>query len=407
MAEGRREKLIPDASGRLTDLESPSPGGLEPWFRLRSVPGVGNLLFRRLMDRFQSPERAFAASSIELASVEGVSERLAAAIHAQPLTDAVRKELAEISRSDYSVVTMNDPGYPGLLLQIPDPPPFLYVHGALGDCSCCIAVVGARNATAYGRYTAEKLCREMAGAGITVVSGLARGIDTAAHRGALAAGGRTIAVLGTGLARIYPEANRELVRRIAASGAVITEFPLKAGPDAHHFPVRNRIISGVSLGTVVVEAARKSGSLITARLSAEQNREVFAVPGNVHSAKSAGTHYLIKQGAKLVETAADILEELPAEVRGRLAWRPRDAETASADRPARETPPLTPEEARIAAALGPDPIHIDLLVRSLGMDPGTLSALLMRMELKGAVIQAPGKMFSIERDHGTSIKRQG
>lgn len=359
------------------------------------------------MDRFQSPERVLAASSEALASVEGVSERLAAAIQGQPLTNAVQKELEEIGRSDYSVVTMNDPGYPDLLLQIPDPPPFLYVHGTLGDCSCCIAVVGARNATAYGRYTAEKLCREMAEAGVTIVSGLARGIDTAAHRGALAAGGRTIAVLGTGLARIYPEANRELVRRIAASGAVITEFPLKAGPDAHHFPVRNRIISGISLGTVVIEAARKSGSLITARLSAEQNREVFAVPGNVHSAKSAGTHFLIKQGAKLVETAADIFEELPEEVRNRLSWSPPGLGTGSTDRPLKEPPPLTPEEARVASALGPYPVHIDFLVRSLGMDPGSLSAILMRMELKGAVIQTPGKMFSIEKDHGTSIKRQG
>lgn len=386
-------------------MESESISRLEPWFRLRSVPGVGNLLFRRLMDRFQTPDRVFASSSGELASVEGVSDRLAAAIHGQPVTDAVRKELAEIGRSDYSVVTMNDPGYPDLLLRIPDPPPFLYVHGALGDCSRCIAVVGARSATAYGRYTAEKLCREMTGAGITIVSGLARGIDTAAHRGALAAGGRTIAVLGTGLSRIYPEANRELVRRIAASGAVITEFPLNAGPDPHHFPVRNRIISGISLGTVVVEAARKSGSLITARLAAEQNREVFAVPGNVHSAKSAGTHYLIKQGAKLVETAADIFEELPEDVRRRLAHHLEGSETDPTGRPRREAPPLTPEEARVAAALGPYPVHIDLLVRSLGMDPGALSALLMRMELKGAVVQTPGKMFSIERDHGTSIKR--
>lgn len=382
-------------------MESESISRLTSWFRLRSVPGVGNHLFRRLMDRFQSPDRVFQASHGEIAAVDCVSGRLAATIKGQPLTDAVKKELALIERSDYSIITMNDPGYPGLLNEIPDPPPFLYVYGRLGDCSRNIAVVGSRNATAYGRYTADRLCSEMAAAGFTIASGLARGIDTAAHRGTLAAGGKTIAVLGTGMARVYPAVNRDLFHRISESGAVITEFPLKAGPDAHHFPIRNRIISGISLGTVVVEATRKSGSLITARLAAEQNREVFAVPGNVHSSKSTGTHLLIKQGAKLVETVEDIFEELPHAVVTHRAGNQIPPEKARESRP-----PLSEEEQQVMDALGPYPVHIDVLVRTLGISPGMLSAILMRMELKGIVTQAAGKMFSIETDKVISVSRK-
>lgn len=357
------------------------------------------------MDRFQAPDRVFQASHGELLAVDGVTGRLAAAIKGHPLTDAVKKELALIDRSDYSIITMTDPDYPGLLIEIPDPPPFLYVYGRLGDCSRNIAVVGSRNATAYGRFTAERLCSEMAAAGMAIVSGMALGIDTAAHKGALAASGKTIAVLGTGLERVYPAANRDLFHRIAESGAVITEFPLKAGPDAHHFPVRNRIISGISLGTIVVEAARKSGSLITARLAAEQNREVFAVPGNVHSAKSAGTHLLIKQGAKLVETMADVFEELPHAVTSHMARNQIPPEAVLPVGAPKGLPPtLSADEQQVMSALGPYPVHIDVLVRSLGADPGALSALLMRMELKGIVAQAPGKMFFIEPDRLKRIK---
>jgi len=373
----------------LNSLTPESMNSLTAWFRLRSVPGVGNYLFKRLMDRFDSPEGVFQSSIDALQSVDGISRRLAAAIKGHPLTSAVKKELALIARSDYSIITMNDPGFPGLLLEIPDPPPFLYVYGDLGNGVRNIAVVGSRSATDYGRVTAQKLCSEMASAGFTIVSGLALGIDTAAHQGALAAGGRTIAVLGTGLEQVYPAANRHLCHQIAKSGAVITELPLKAGPDAQHFPVRNRIISGISLGTVVVEAARKSGSLITARLAAEQNREVFAVPGNVNSAKSVGTHFLIKQGAKLVETVDDIFEEFPQAV-----THPTAA-SSTAGTEWRQGPPLSSEEQRVLSALGPYPIHIDALVRNLDTEPGKLSAVLMQMELKGLVEQTPGKMFAI------------
>ena len=366
---------------------------LRPWFVLRSVPGIGNHLFKRLTDRFGSPEQVLGASADELTQAEGISPRLASAILNQGVTDAVKKELDRLAQSPYQIVTMKDPDYPGLLLQIPDPPPFLYVCGDPGRCTRTLAVVGSRSATRYGLFTTRRLCTELARLNITVVSGMARGVDTAAHTGALEGQGRTIAVLGSGFDRIYPSENTDLFHEIAASGAVITEFPLRAGPDPHHFPIRNRIISGISLGTVVVEASKKSGSLITARLAAEQNREVFAVPGNIHSFKSTGTHSLIKQGAKLVENAGDIMEELGPVIRGHMA-----REHIRQEDILEHLPPLSDEEAGVFKALGPYPIHIDELVRKLDTDPATLSGILLQLELRGVVAQSPGKMFSVETD---------
>lgn len=367
---------------------------LLPWFKLRSVPGIGNLLLKRLLDRFKTPERILAASHDELCRVEGITSRLASAVAKQPVSDLVRRELDRVGRrmndGRFRVITMADPDYPGLLLQIPDPPPFLYLQGELKRAHRNIALVGSRNATRYGIHTTRRLSGELASLNITVVSGMARGIDTAAHEGALEKDGRTIAVLGSGLDRIYPAENRALFHRIAQSGAVITEFPLNAGPDPHHFPIRNRIISGISLGTVVVEAAKRSGSLITARLAAEQNREVFAVPGNIHSFKSTGTHSLIKQGAKLVENAGDILEELTPLIESHMADRHVRGEDVL------DIPPLSEEESRVFQALGPYPVHIDDLMRKLGMAPGPLSSILLQLELKGIVAQSPGKLFSIE-----------
>jgi DNA processing protein len=285
---------------------------LLPWFHLKSVPGVGNLLFKRLLERFESPDKVLQASREELLQVEGVSQRLVAAIQAFPFPQKVHAELELLAKKGYQIVTLADAEYPKLLREIPDPPPFLYVYGRLSGSASKIAVVGSRNATDYGLTTTKNLCADLATLGITIVSGMARGIDSAAHEGALSVKGKTIAVLGSGLARVYPVENIKLSQRISQNGAVVSEFALMSEPDAHHFPARNRIISGMSLGTVVVEATKKSGSLITARLAAEQNREVFAVPGSVQSFKSTGTHTLIKQGAKLVENAQDIVEELAA-----------------------------------------------------------------------------------------------
>jgi len=363
---------------------------LLPWFYLKSIPGVGNLLFKRLITHFKTPERVLGASLEELSQIEGVTARLAANIRDHQVSAEIKRELNRVNQNGIQVVTYANPAYPPLLREIPDPPPYLYVCGNLEGLEGNIAVVGSRNATPYGIKTAVRLCRDLVQSGATVVSGMAIGIDTAAHEGALSAGGKTVAVLGSGLGRIYPVENLNLFHRISEKGAVITEFPYLAEPEAHHFPMRNRIISGMSLGTVVVEASRKSGSLITARLAAEQNREVFAVPGSIQSFKSVGTHTLIKQGAKLVEHAKDIIEELPPmfEIAGAegLDTEIKTNKTISA---------LSPEERKVYKALGPYPIHIDDIVRTTCIEAGKLSGILLKLEIKGIVQQSPGKIFSV------------
>ena len=294
-------------------------------------------------------------------------------------------------RKKYAVTTMADPEYPSLLLEIPDPPPVLYVYGRLiaGETRN-VAVVGSRNATTYGIETTRRICGDLVAHGIHIISGMAVGIDTAAHWGALDGGGLTVAVLGSGLEWVYPNENRKLFHRIAENGAVLSEFPLRTEPDGFNFPRRNRIISGMSLGTVVIEATLKSGSLITDRLAAEQNREVFAVPGSIQSFKSTGTHTLIKEGAKLVEHAQDIIEELPLAVTAGATTR-QTKDVASMGK----RPHMTAEEKSVLDALGPYPVHIDDIIRKLRIEPGKLSGILLSLELKGIVLQTPGKHFAI------------
>jgi DNA processing protein len=360
-----------------------------PWFHLKSVPGIGNHLFKRLIDRFGSPEAVLKASPAELRDVEGLHPRLVEAMRSHGPPPGAAAEIETAWGHGFRLVTLKDSDYPPLLREIPDPPPFLYVRGDLGTCERCIAVVGSRNATAYGVATARQICAELAQLKFTVVSGMALGIDSAAHEGALSVRGKTIAVLGSGLNQVYPAENRKLCERIAENGAVISEFALDSGPDAHHFPIRNRIISGMSCGTVVVEATRNSGSLITARLAAEQNREVFAVPGSIQSFKSMGTHTLIKQGAKLVENAQDIVAEL-----GQFLAAPTPAQESSAGvSRIEERHGLTAEESRVFQSLGPYPLHIDELIRRLTIEAGKLSGILLQLELKGIVRQLPGKFF--------------
>lgn len=360
-----------------------------PWFTLKSVPGIGNHIFKRLINRFNSPELIFEASSEDLLKVDGMTPRLVSAIKHHKLPDQVKKDLDLVMQKGHKIVTMSDTDYPPLLLQIPDPPPFLYVFGHLDGSIKNISVVGSRNATSYGISTTKRICSDLASLEITIVSGMAMGIDSAAHEGALMGKGNTIAVLGSGLERIYPAENHKLFHRIAENGAVISEFPLKTEPEAHNFPIRNRIISGISLGTVVVEATKRSGSLITARLAAEQNREVFAVPGSIHSFKSIGTHTLIKQGAKLVEHAQDIMEELSHAIKA------PEGNDRTINEATESIPLLSPEESPVFNALGPYPVHIDDLVRKLSMEPGKLSSVLLQLELKGTVQQSPGKLFSL------------
>jgi len=332
---------------------------LLPWFALKSIAGIGNHTFRRLILYFNSPEKIFQASTADILQVEGVTRRQATAIKTHKITESVKKELDLVRKKHYEIVTFTDSEYPALLREIPDPPPFLYVHGQIVGDSKNIAVVGSRNATGYGIATTRRLCEHLASLRITIVSGMAKGIDTAAHEGALMGKGKTVAVLGSGLEKIYPPENRRLFHQIAEAGAVVSEFPLLTEPEGPNFPRRNRIISGMSLGAVIVEATKKSGSLITARLAAEQGREVFAVPGSIQSFKSTGTHGLIKQGAKLVEHAQDIIEELTPFIDDRVAIDP--AESKSRKSPAAE---LSTEEATVFQALEPYPVHIDDLVHN-------------------------------------------
>jgi len=359
---------------------------LRPWFALKSVPGVGNLLFCRLVEQFGSPEAVLAADMPGLQAVQGVTSRLAAAIRGHRTPGSVDRELEAVQQKGYTIVTLTHPHYPPLLRQIPDPPPFLYVYGSLPATGLNIAVVGSRNATDYGIAATRQLCMDLVRQQVNIVSGMARGVDTAAHSGAIAAGGHTVSVLGTGLDQIYPRENTRLFHEIADNGAVVTEFSLNTGPDAHHFPARNRIISGMCHGTVVVEATGRSGSLITARLAAEQNREVFAVPGNIHSFKSVGTHGLIKEGAKLVVHAGDVLDEFQH-------IHPYRQETSRPPGP--PAPPLTDDEAMVIDSLEADAVHIDDLARRLTFPPGRLSGLLLQLELKGLVVQSPGKRFCL------------
>jgi len=278
--------------------------------RLACVPGVGGVLRQRLLARFGSPQAVFAASSAELATVHQVGPKLAQLIPELAASPVAEQTLDLCGRRGVEILVEGGPGYPRLLGQIADPPGVLFVRGRLEPCDAlAVAIVGSRHATAYGRRVAHQLAGGLARAGYTVISGLARGIDHAAHRGALDAGGRTIAVLGSGVLEIYPPEHADLALEVVGQGALMSEVPPLSSPHAGAFPSRNRIVSGLTLGTVVVEAADRSGALITARLAGEQGREVFAVPGPIDSRTSRGCHRLIRDGAKLVETIDDVLEE--------------------------------------------------------------------------------------------------
>ena len=369
----------------MQDISDP----LLPWFFVRSAPGLGNHRFRRLWEAVGPPSAVLSSDAQTLREKANLPEATISYLLGRKVPDDVKMDLDEARKAGASVVTIADDCYPALLRQVPYPPPFLYVYGSLSASSRAVALVGSRSPSGYGLDVSRRMARDLAAAGVTVVSGGARGIDTAAHEGALSGGGRTCAVLGCGLSLVYPAENRDLFEAVAQSGAVVSEFPMNAKPEAWRFPPRNRIISGMSAGVVVVEAAARSGSLITARLAGEQNREVFAVPGSVTSLKSAGTHRLIRQGACLVESAADILEVLEP-LFGHL-------ETALGEPlPAPEPsmpPDLTQDEALVYGALEAYPIHVDELCRKVGLSAGVLSGVLLSLELSGLVRQAPGKLF--------------
>lgn len=356
------------------------------WLGLSLTPGVGAVIFKRLLERFETPEAVFRAPLRELLRVEGVGEKLAGEIKKGFPEKRVEEELRNLREIGAGFIGWGDEAYPRRLLEIADPPPVLYVRGELKrEDELSVAVVGSRKTSPYGRMFAERISRDLSRHGVTVVSGMARGIDSVAHWGAITEGGRTIAVLGCGIDIIYPPENRSLFGKIHEQGAVLSEFPMGTLPEGGHFPRRNRIISGIALGVVVVEARKGSGSLITARYALEQGRDVFAVPGNVGMEGSLGTNRLIKEGAKLVESSDDILEEILPQWTREKEFRHKEVSSG---------PTYSEEERRLLDLLGPTPIHIDALIGESGMEAGRLSALLLGLELKGAIAQWPGKRFT-------------
>jgi len=359
------------------------------WIALNMIPGVGGATFRRLVKFFGSPRAALNASLKDLNSIRGLTPAVCQSIVEHRDSILVERELDMIQRHGCKVITIQDESYPANLKAIYDPPQILYVKGdLLPTDSLAVSVVGTRSASSYGKMVAEQISNHLAARGVTVVSGMAYGIDAAAHKGALDAGGRTIAVMGNGLDIVYPARNVRLLEKIISSGAAISEFPMGTPPLKNNFPRRNRVISGLSLGTLVVEAPKRSGALITAYHALDQGREVFAVPGQILSEMSGGTHDLIKQGAKLVESVEDILDELPS-----YALQPFTEEDFEIEEERMELQ-LSTEEKAVWKAIGSSQIHIDDISRQSALPPYKVSAALVMLELKGLVQQSAGKMFT-------------
>jgi len=352
---------------------------LAGWLQLTLTPGLGASAVRRLLRQFGLPEQILRASRAQLEGAAGAAA--ASILNPSGTASAVERALRWADLPGNAIVTLADADYPRLLLEIADPPPLLYVTGRRELLERpSLAMVGSRNATTQGTRNAHQFARAFSDAGLTVVSGLALGIDAAAHRGGLEGAASTIAVLGTGPDAVYPRQNAELSAQIADRGLLLTEFPLGTAGSANHFPRRNRLISGLARGCLVVEAALASGSLITARAAADQGREVFAIPGSIHSPLSKGCHALIKQGAKLVESAEDVLSELPGLQRLGIASPQEPPSASSADDP-------------LLAHMGFDPIDLDSLCARSGMSVERVNSELLRLELRGRVASLPGGAF--------------
>jgi len=361
---------------------------LRVMLRLSLTPNVGPVTFARLIEKFGDPERIFDADTRELTSVDGVGPAIAS--HLRSVSDAqVDAELEAAEKHSVRIIPWGDDAYPKNLSRIPDPPLVLYVRGELKPSDdLAIAMVGTRHPSLYGRKQARRLASGLASFGFTVVSGMARGIDTECHEGALAAGGRTIAVLGTGLAVIYPPENAQLFERIVRSGAAVSEFPMMLGvSDPGQFPRRNRIISGLSLGVIVVEAGPTSGALITARHAMEQNRDVFAVPGMVDAPGSHGCHRLIRDGACLVENPADVVEQL-----GPLAAPVATADAGTVQRP--QALSLNDREKQLYSLLDGAPCTVDELADETGLGVSEVNSTLTVLEMRRLVKRLPGPQFA-------------
>jgi DNA processing protein len=351
---------------------------LKAWLTLSLIRGLGGEGARHLLREFKSPEAVLTASNKVLCTV--VKPELASLVGKGVAVELLEPALTWLEDENNHIVTLGDTDYPQSLLNITDPPLLLYVKGRLDLLNkTALAIVGSRHATPQGISNAEQFAKTLSDAGLCIISGMAHGIDAAAHYGALDGSSASIAVVGTGLDKVYPSANRDLAHLLAKQGTLISEFPLGTPPIAGNFPRRNRIISGMSIGCLVVEASLQSGSLITARLAMEQGRDVFAIPGSIHTPQSRGCHKLIKQGAKLVESAQDILDELPGRI---LAATPVQAHVAPSG-----------EQANLLDLIGNDPVSMDVICARSGLTVSQLSAMLLTYELEGHLATLPGGLF--------------
>ncbi|UCH81020.1 MAG: DNA-processing protein DprA [Nitrospiraceae bacterium] len=361
---------------------------LQYWIALNFLPDIGPVLSRRLLSAFGSPENIFSMSLKELRQIEGVGKNRALRITQFNGWGRVQREIDLAAKNNIHIVSSACRDYPECLTHIVDAPPVLYMKGRIESADkYAVAMVGSRNSTIYGRQVAGQIGLKLASSGLTVVSGMARGVDTSSHIAALKAGGRTIAVLGSGLDVPYPATNRELMNKIASSGCVISEFPFGTQPLRENFPRRNRIISALSMGVIVVEAALDSGSLITVTYALEQGKDVFAVPGNITSRNSRGTNELIKNGAKLIESADDVISDLKPQLQGALKEDIRIREIECAQ--------LSDDEKSVFRCLSAEPKHIDMIVREEKIAMGKALSILLGLELKGVVSQSEGKLFSL------------
>ena len=361
-----------------------------PWLALGRIKGVGGVNFKKITTQFADPSAIFRASPAQLGEIEGLHRDIIDNITNFADWAEIDDEIRRARAAGIKMIPFSAAAYPLRLRSISDPPPLLYVKGEIGHDDRAVAIVGSRSASDYGRRVARDLARGLVSFGFTVVSGMARGIDGTAHESAIRAGGRTVAVLGCGVDRAYPPEHEMLYRRISESGAVISELPMGARPIAFNFPARNRLISGLSLGVVIVEATEKSGSLITASLAAEQGREVFAVPGEAGASRSRGSHRLIRQGAKLVETVDDIIEEIAPQ----LARRAGDGAA-----PAARTLPENsgPAARQIFALLNESALQVDQVIEQTGLTAPQVLQVLLDLELQGFVSQTPGKIYRAEK----------
>ncbi len=358
----------------------------EQLINLSAIPGIGATRIRALIAHFKSTENIFNASIKQLTAVEGIETKTAKSIKDYSDFDFGKQQVNKAKQAEIDIIDFWDERYPENLKRIYDPPAFLFVKGTLEkQDKYAIAMVGTRLPSSYGKVIAEKISKDLAQKGLVIISGLARGIDTISHWAAVQSGGRTIAVMGSGLDHIYPSENKKLAEKIIDQGALITEFPMGTQPDAVNFPRRNRIISGLALGTIVVEAGLKSGALLTANYALEQNREIFAVPGNINSPKSMGTNQIIKDGAKLITDANDVLVELEPQLKHFL----KQDEAKSKELPE----DLSELEKMLLGKLSNEPIHIDKLANVIGKSTAETLSALLPLEFKDLVKQLPGKLF--------------